>query len=57
MEKYADWADVIEELDLVDGLGHTSRDFIISLIEDKPTWLSSRQVEWLKNLKERYIGA
>lgn len=57
IEKYEDWADIIQELDLTADLDPTSQDFIISLIEDKPARLSPRQVSWIKDLQERYIGA
>lgn len=56
MERYTDWADVIDELDAKATMTHDAEDFIISLVETKPTYLSPKQVAWLKDLKAQHIG-
>ncbi len=49
------WEDVIEELDACPDLTGKSQDFIISLMERRPKFLTSRQVEWLEDLKRRHL--
>ena len=44
MEDFKDWQDVIEELDAN-----------ADLMEKKPRWLSEKQVDWIKDLQERYL--
>lgn len=55
MESYDTWGDVIDELDAVANLDRKSQDFIIDLIEQKPRFLSSRQIEWLKDLQRQHL--
>lgn len=56
MEKFDDWADIILELDVNANLSHKDQDFIISLVEEKPRYLSPKQVKWIEDLKERYLA-
>lgn len=55
MYRYDEWADVISELDANADLPRREQDFIISLVEEKPRYLSQRQVEWLEDLQRRYL--
>jgi len=55
MERYDDWKDIVEELDANADLTGKSQDFIIHLIEDPPRYLSERQLDWLKDLRDRYL--
>ena len=56
MEKYEDWADIIQELDAKASMPPDAEAFIIHLVEDKPAILTERQVAWLRDLKARHIG-
>ena len=55
MERYDDWKDIVEDLDANADLTGKSQDFIIHLIEDPPRYLSERQLDWLKDLRDRYL--
>lgn len=56
MEKLEDYWDIIDELDARATMSHAAEDFIISLIETKPAYLSPKQVAWLKDLQAQHIG-
>ncbi len=56
MNTFEQWADIIDELDAHPDLSGKSQDFIIDLVEQKPRYLSPKQVAWLENLKERYLA-
>jgi hypothetical protein len=55
MDKLEDYWDIIEELDANANLDRKSQDFIISLVDEKPRYLSPRQVEWLKDLQQKHL--
>jgi hypothetical protein len=52
---YEKWKDIIGELDAHANLDKKSQDFIISLVEKTPKYLSVAQVKWIEDLKERYL--
>ena len=52
---FENWEDIVEELDAYPTLRDKEAEFIISLIENPPQRLSPRQVQWLEDMKRKYL--
>ena len=52
---FSEWEDTINELDAGPDVSKKEADFIESLLEKRPKYLSSRQIEWLEDMKRKYL--
>ena len=55
MDTIDDWDDIIDQLAQVEHLPTKAMDFIDHLQEGDVYYLTDKQVEWLKDLQDRYL--